>query len=400
MTHSWLSHAARLFLLLALFAAPASPGAEALELQDSGLQLKLARELRRLPAAAGADLAVPATPVWILAVIALFLAANTALLLLASIVRRIWRELGQRRRDRFRSRWEPVLYARMAGDTLSLPPLAASERLLFLNLWLHLLGYVRDQAADALVRTAHELGLAQYALYLLEHGSPWKRLIAMRAVAALRLDEACDTLAAKALENRPRSSLEAARALLQIEPERGFAALDHLLDQQEWSPSAMAAIVQAGGSRTMQKLAARVQAAPPGRAKQLVRLIELLEDQSALPALRARLAFSRDEEELAAILHCLGRLGGSEDRDLALGYLEHASWLVRMQAAYALGAIGLAQDSGRLAPLLRDRQWWVRYRTAQSLLRLAGTAALAHMREGESDPYARDMLERVLAEAR
>jgi HEAT repeat protein len=322
------------------------------------------------------------------------------LLLLSSIVRRIWRELGQRRRDRFRARWEPVLYARMAGDAAPLPPLAASERLPFLNMWLHLLGYVRDQAADALVQTAHELGLPQYALRLLEHGSPWKRLIAMRAVAALRLNEACDALAAKALQNQARSSHAAVRALLQIDPERGFAALEYVLDQQEWSPSAMVGIVQAGGSRTVQKLAALVQSAPPGRAKQLVRLIELLEDQAALPALRERLASSRDEEEIAAILHCLGKIGRGEDRELALACLEHASWLVRMQAAYALGAIGLQQDLGRLAPLLRDRQWWVRYRSAQSLLRLAGTAAIAGMRECESDPYARDMLERVLAEAR
>ena len=425
MRRSWLSHSAALFLLLALFAAPAWSGAETgagpgIALRpgpgaiapapvplilpdaapDDGMQLKLMRELRSLPAAAQEPLAPSTRPAWILAAILLFLAGNIALLLLFSIAMRIWRELGQGRRDRFRARWEPVLHARISGDAVPLPSLAPAARLLFLSLWLHLSGYVRDQAADALVQTAHELGMPQYALRLLESGSPWKRVIAMRAVAALRLERACDSLWAKLMQNRPRSSLTAVRALLQIDPERGFAALEHLFKYQEWSPGAMVEIVRAGGSQTVQKLAALLRSAPPRRAKQMARLIELLEDQAALPARRERLASSGDEEEIAAILHSLGRLGQSEDRVTALAFLEHESWLIRMQAAYALGALGLAQDVGRLLPLLRDRHWWVRYRAAQSLLRLTGAAALAALREREADAYAREMLERVLAEGR
>ena len=423
MTRSWGSHRAGLFLLLILFAAPvwsdaetratpgidlrpdsrvSAPAANPLTLPGTppadGLQLKLLRELRSMPAAASEPLALSTTPVWILVAILLFLAGNIALLLLFSVFMRIWRELGQRRRDRFRARWEPVLHARISGEAAPLPPLAPSERLLFLSLWLHLSGYVRDQAADALAQTAHELGLPQYALRLLESGSPWKRVIATRAVAVLRLERACDSLWATAMKNRPRSSLTAVRALLQIDPERGFAALEHVLNHQDWSPGAMVEIVRAGGSQTVQKLAALLRSAPPRRAKQMARLIELLEDQTALPALRECLASSSDEEEIAAILHCLGRLGQGEDRSTALAFLEHGSWLIRMQAAYALGALGLAQDVGRLAPLLRDRQWWVRYRAAQSLLRLTGAVVLAAMRKSEPDAYAREMLERVLAE--
>ena len=373
-------------------APPAAPG--------TGLQLKLARELRGARAPANPVMSMSPTLAGILVAVLLFLAGNITLLLLFSIVARIWRERGERRRDRFRARWEPVLHARMSGEALPLPQLAPAERLLFLDLWLHLLGYVRDRAAVDLVQTAQELGLQPYVMRLLQHRRPWKRLLAMRAVAALRLGEACDSLFAKAMQNRPRSSLAAVHALLQIDQDRGFAALGHVLKHQEWSPGAMVGIVQAGGPLTVQKLAALVRASAPGRAKQLARLIELLEDQTALPALRERLASSIDAEEIAAILHCLGRLGQAEDRDRALAFLGHGSWLVRMQAAYALGALGLAQHAGRLAPLLRDAQWWVRYRAARSLLQLVGSAALTALRETESDRYARDMLDCVLAEGR
>lgn len=361
---------------------------------SDSLRLVLARELRSAPAGEKSVLPLEA----ILGAILLFLAANIVVLLGFSIVMRIRREYGQRRRDRFSAVWEPVLHARISGDAAPLPALAPSERLLFLNLWLHLSGYVRDQAADALVSAARELDMPAFALRLLESRSSWKRVVAMRAIAAMELTQAGDILLAKVMQGRRRSSLAAARALLQIDPERGFAGLKHLLDHLEWAPAAVVEVVRAGGVSTIERLAGLASSAAAGRATQIVRLIELVEDQTALPALRRRLASSSDEEEIAAILHCIGKLGRGEDRAVVLGYLGDERWLIRMQAAYALGAIGLGEDVARLAPLLRDRQWWVRYRAAQSLLRLTGAAAIKAMRDREPDPYAREMLERVLVE--
>ncbi len=368
------------------------------------LELVLARELASPPKAvepvAPVTSALPLSPgVFVVLVdVLLFVAANVALLLLASIVTRVLRERRLARRERFRVRWEPVLHARMAGDAIALPALRPSERLLFLSLWLHLLGYVRGEAADSLVLTAQELGLAPYVLKLLDARAGWKRVLAMQAAAALRLKEARETLFAKAVLARPRSSLYAARALLEIDPERGVAALGHLLNHVDWSPAAMIEVAKGAAAHVGPMLVVQLRAAAPGRAKQLVRLIELLGDAAALPALRERLLFD-DEGEIAVILHCLAKLGGAQDRITALGLLSHGSAVVRLQAAHALGALGLAEDAERLIPLLRDRNWWVRYRAAQALLRLAGTAAAAAARNREVDPYAREMVERVLAES-
>ena len=53
----------------------------------------------------------------------IFLVVNIAALLICAIAARHWRETGERRRERFRERWEPVLYGRMAGDDSALPAL-------------------------------------------------------------------------------------------------------------------------------------------------------------------------------------------------------------------------------------------------------------------------------------
>jgi hypothetical protein len=65
-----------------------------------------------------------------------------------------------------------------------------------------------------------------------------------------------------------------------------------------------------------------------------------------------------------------------------------------------MGRIGALDDVARLEPLLADREWWVRYRAAQSAVELANLygAPLDQVRAHLSDRFAADMLAQVLAE--
>ena len=127
-------------------------------------------------------------------------------------------------------------------------------------------------------------------------------------------------------------------------------------------------------------------------------MIEFLGERSMVPELRSRIAKLDDPELAAAILHAMRTLGDAGDRNTVIGCLGHAHPLVRTQAAYALGGLGLPGDADILMPLLRDSNWWVRYRAAQSLFALTGKAKTAATAAQESDPYARETLRRVLAE--
>jgi hypothetical protein len=333
----------------------------------------------------------------LLGVLALLIAGCAALLGLAFAVR-FARESGERRQRRFRDRWEPVLHARMAGERRPLPRLARSERAMFLALWLHMLGYVRDEAAESLNGVARELGLESYVLRSLDSARAWLRILATRAVAALRLEQATARLLAKAAQNHRHSSLAAVRALLLIRPDAGLAALQALLGHLEWSPQLVVETFKAGGAAACEALADMIGTAPPGKAKQLIRVAELLEDPSVLAALRQRLLSNRDEEEVGAILHFLGKFGSAADRVAVRSFLSHPAWIVRVQAAAAMGRIGLPEDHALLLPLVRDAHWWVRYRAAQSLLRLLGPAATQRLRERDPDARTREILDRAMAE--
>src|SRR5436309_2821848 len=97
-------------------------------------------------------------PIRLLDELLLFLLASITVLVLCMIAARLRREAREQRNARFRKRWEPVLHGRISGEHGPLAALSRRERLPFLMLWLHLLGYVREEAADALVRAGQEMG--------------------------------------------------------------------------------------------------------------------------------------------------------------------------------------------------------------------------------------------------
>jgi HEAT repeat protein len=81
---------------------------------------------------------------------------------------------------------------------------------------------------------------------------------------------------------------------------------------------------------------------------------------------------------------------------------EHEAWTVRTQGAAALGRIGGMPERDILLRLLRDPQWWVRYRAAQAMTsgRFGSAAEVTALAAGLHDRFARDIVRQALAEGR
>jgi hypothetical protein len=321
-----------------------------------------------------------------------------ALMIFASLVARKLRHRALLRREAFNREWEPHLFARMTGENEPLPPLRHRDRILFLRLWLHLHGYVTAESAGALTRSAHELHLARFATRLLASGSDWKRLLGLATVTKLKLVDALPRLQLFAKKGAPLFAFPATAALLKIDPPRGLSALHYMLLNGDWFPAAMSDMIRAQGAPALALVEAAVREADPARTRRLVRLVEGLNDVAAMPILRDRLPLATEPEEIAAIMHALGRMGSAEDREIVLTHTADASWLTRMECARALGRIGLTDDVPTLEKLARDSSWWVRYRATRALVALAGSEAMTTRIASENDPAAREMMSHVLAE--
>ena len=112
-----------------------------------------------------------------------------------------------------------------------------------------------------------------------------------------------------------------------------------------------------------------------------------------------RILLERSQSDLLTS-RLLKHIDSIQEIDLVRHYTGHAQWPIRMQAIAALGRIGQREDLPALLQGLSDREWWVRYRAAQSLVKIIGMnlEELAMILEKLEDPFAVTMLKHAIAE--
>ena len=347
--------------------------------------------------------------------VAIFLSALALLLLVIVLLMRCALLLRERRQQKFRAVWQPILANAVDIATSDLPRLAHRDLPDFLLLWNHLQKSLLDESKDHLNQIGIALGIHHAALRLLWHGNLRERLLAIVTLGELHEPAAWDQLLTIAQRESALLSVVAARALVKIDPTQAVPELIPLLmTRADWPASRVAKMLQIAGADVISDpianaalKSALAETAQTGNGDgqratndpaRLVRYLELAYNVSALPAARAIAELSHDPEVLAA---CLRLLNSAEDLPVVRACLSHEDSSVRVQAAAALGRIGEDDDEERLVPLLSDREWWVRYRAAQALARLPHmrTPKLKTIQAAHFDPFARDMLAHVMAEA-
>ncbi len=319
-----------------------------------------------------------------------------ALLIMGLRIQRYWLE---RHEQHFQQRWRPVLMLAMVGEPGgALPVLARRDQWRFLKLWNHMQESVRGDATQRLGALAHQLGCQHMARRLLASGSLTRRLFAILTLGHMRDATAWDLLDVQLRQPGRISSLYAARALIQIDLQRGVrAVVPHLLQRDDWEMVRIAILLQefrdALGGELTQRLAGLPTALWP-RALQLAEALHLhVPADIVLPWLQM--------EQPADVLSAALRLANdAEVRPAVRALAGHADWRVRVQAAHALGRLGEPSDVAVLTGLLSDPQWWVRYRAAGALSQLPflSREELRGLLAALQDRYAREISTQVFAE--
>ena len=221
----------------------------------------------------------------------------------------------------------------------------------------------------------------------------WKRLAAVRLLAAVGQQSHRAMLRRLLLDRHPAVQLAAASCLgrvadsdlvsLVVEtlPGRPIAVRHYLF----------AALKQCW-QHTVPLVTRRLRADTPAQRLEVwINLAEAL----ATPAVLApvlRLSTHRDAEVRLAVARALKHYFHPETPDVLYALLADEDWRVRAQAARALGVLKITEAIGPLGDLMRDRAWWVRFRAALSLAQLGepGRRMLREARVG-GDRYASEM---------
>jgi len=323
----------------------------------------------------------------------------TALMLSVTLVMRRSALRLARIHERAVARWRPLVLALPDGASTAMPALSDEEVPGFIRVWNEAHEPLRGASTANLARIAGEVGLESRLYPFLHSSSFHDRVVAVVALGHTRSSSGF-TLVAGFLDDRsPIMSLCAARALMQIDPQRGVLQLvPRIVQRADWSLGSIAAILQecaeADVAAPLRDATLRADAATRPR---LLRFLAGVSPAAAAPIIRAELSATDDEEMISA---CLQVITNQADLDCVRPLLAQPRWHLRMQAAVTLGRLGVPGDEQRLIELLTDRQWWVRYRAARALVSLGfvGNERMRTIQAAQSDAFARDIIEHVLAE--
>jgi HEAT repeat protein len=328
-------------------------------------------------------------------------AVLTVLLALQVLVLRLRQQRRTRRTARTLELWRPLLFLAAEGPSPSLPPIAAADAVTVLTLWNHLQESVAAEARDRLNAVARRLGFHVMARRMVRRRGMSARLLGITTLGQLQDRESWEPLCAFTASPSVVVSVTAARALIRIDRQ---AAIDHLMpaisSRLDWPAALVATLLAAAGADVVSApLVHAVEHAAPREAARLLRFLDIAHSNDAIPVVRRLLRHADDVDVIAA---CLRVFKDHDDLDVVRRLLDDERWQVRVQATAALGRMGTAEDEPRLARCLADPEWWVRYRAAQGLCALLADAQerLDRLQRDHPNPFARDVLAQVRAEAR
>jgi hypothetical protein len=295
--------------------------------------------------------------------------------------------------------WRRFIVPNPEPEPETIPALRSRDLAGFLEVWNAVHEPMQGQTTPYLARVAREADLEGKLLPRLARGTFHSRLTAIIGMGHIKNPDNFDRMRRFIDDRNPTLSLCTARALMQIDPPRAVSQfVPRIVSRGDWSQGSIATILaESSIEEVSRELSGVTLQANAEIAPRLIRFLAGVSPEAAAPVIRQMLAKATDERLISA---CLQVMTNRNDLDAVRPLLSHQRWHVRMQGAVTLGRLGVPGDEALLVGLLTDKQWWVRYRAAQALLKLPfiGRDNLRRLQAEQTDKYARDIIEHVLKE--
>lgn len=237
------------------------------------------------------------------------------------------------------------------------------------------------------------------ALWLLGRDAGDK-LVALATIGYIREVEALPQILALLDDRLGDISLAAYRALVLIHPLETDRLARAIAVREDWRSTSVEQLLQELGPDLISS--AMVNAADDADDAQLIALLRyfpLCDPAICGETLRAILGRLEEPNVLAAALRAAAALADPRNGPLIRALLAHAAPFVRVAAIGALRPICGDDDRQILIEMLGDRDSWVRYRAAQTIVEFFTHEDHAGDVQRElADRFARDALNQVLAE--
>lgn len=307
----------------------------------------------------------------------------------------------------FQAFWRPMLMRWAMGDQVNetMPLLKAQERWPFMRMWLHCQMSLQGPSRQRLAELGLRMGCREMALARVDSTHYSERMVGLLALGFLQDRTSVPTLKERLERGSSHSVIYAARALMEIDQvEHGAAVVDALLAYEGLDFALVSVLLK---PFKLQLDPALMQACPQPQAAvgealhaQAFQWLRLAQALNLLVPQWRLTPFLFSEQHIEVLIAALRLVQGEQGAEAVARHVHHPDWRVRAQVARSLGRIGDLMHKPILLGLLTDRQWWVRYRSAQALLQMPGMRHDHLLAEvvATNDRYALSMLNAVHAE--
>lgn len=324
------------------------------------------------------------------------------IILLLEIIRiRISLRAKKIRHNRFLQQWQPVFIQIITGEAPNLPLLAAKDMTDFLMLWLRFFKLLRGEARTNLNLLLRQLPIKQHISDMLKGRKTDERLIALTTIGYLGDKDAWNELVTILDDPEHAISVTAAHSLIHIDAEKAISqVIPMIVHRRDWPVNRTALMLKEAGAAFVEAFIVAVEQAEKDNQPYLLRLMRILD----VLQLNRPLAFIRhileNSQDVELVTAALKLVRSPSDLDLVRMRVDDANWSVQVQVASILGRLGDSEDVARLIFLIGAKDWWVRYRSAKSLVQLPFISKLQieSIKQNMTDAFGRDILAHALAE--
>ena len=340
---------------------------------------------------------------WVLA-LCLLLVGFVGLLVIYTLYLRLSSARAARLAEQVKAQWQPVIFQALFDESVQADfnstRLPARKVAAFSRLWCSVLEMIEGESHERLRRLGRILNLESALLPLLKQRRFEKRLLAVTCLGYLGGESASHRLQRIIdVETSPVLSLAALKALMKIDQKAGLHWLFAARYQHHWPTERLVEVLEQVDQR--RAIAAVKRAMSIERIERLPDLLKLLAGVHAhLSEEEIRVLADEYSASPDVISHLLPLVNHAPLHDWVRAMLAHADVRVRIQAARTMKRVGRKDDLPALVPLLKDRDWWARYRAMQAIWSLPGVSPdrVGSEVAALKDQFARDILRHVAQE--
>lgn len=336
--------------------------------------------------------------VWFITIGGLFL---TALIFFLTLRLRYYSNKDNRQRQRTYAKMEIYLLSLLVDEIL---PYQWAIRVRS-----HELGYLQDfllpylvslkgESFEKLVAVAHHSGLVKHLLQEGRSKAAWKQAQAIYFLGLIREPQVLPLLERGLASSNMFWFYPSVIALARHDLDNLPRVLETLRNRSDWTEHLGISIFAEMGEKVCPSLVATLDRGETSPKIEGLALAVLTNYgyQGAEETLKEYILYSTVRELRIRALRAWSQmqLGFFEGISTAM---EDPDWEVRVAAVTALSSSGSVEHAHLAQPLLRDSNWWVRFRAAQTMLKLSAREDLHTILNNPlEDRYAKDMLRYIL----